>query len=370
MSLVLLLACTTSAPPEPPPSEPVDAEHPGHWTRRDNLNFGHAEFSLVPTDAGVVIFGGYSNKAERWDPESGQSLRLDDAPAELLGAVGLPFAGGALYLGGRRPQGKFAAGSLAWSPETGWSTLPALSTPRSEAVGTVLDGKALVCGGQGVDGPLASCEWFDGSVSSPAPEMPGPRAGAVAVRSGEDWILVGGTGPSPLPLYRFHKGAWESWGELDAALTLHAAVAVDGGVLVIGGKDAEGARSKVLFCDGTCKEVAPLNEARAGLGAGLLGDGRVVAFGGEALPENPDALPLRSTELRTLEGTWELGEKAGQARTGAVALPLEDGTLLVVGGESRSKSITAISTFSPEDKPPRTPQAQPEPAPVEPPTAP
>jgi hypothetical protein len=333
----------------------------------DNLNFGHSGMVVAATEEQVLIFGGFSPTAERLDMVAGKVLPIDPAPFPLQYATAVALAQGVLIHGGILADQSLASQGLLWNPQ-GFEVVPGLSEPRSHASAVGIDGAALICGGQGATGPLSSCEFSTATVSQAAPTLPEPRVGGRMVELDGRALLVGGEGPESGKIWQLDGETWREWATLNTPRWEHAVVVHGSQIWVLGGQNAEGALNSVEICTAKGCEPGPtMTEARSGLSAGLVGgaqmadqDGaelRLVAFGGSAVPDSPDALSSRTVELLLPnEGSWKLGERTGQARRGALIHDPGDGTLVVVGGENRGKLSTAVSRYSPLDKPPRTPE--------------
>lgn len=362
-ALLLLLSCTPEPPP-PPPAEAVDADHGGHWTRLDNLNFGHVGLVLGAMGDQVLIYGGYSPKAERLDLPSGKVLTSEPAPLALRNASAVSTDQGVLILGGRLPDDSLSDQILIWRPE-GWSQGPTLQEAREGASATVFASGALICGGEGSAGPLSSCEVTTAQGSTPGPALKAPRSHAQMRTLEGAPVLVGGQGQDAEEILILDGESWRSFATLAQPRWGHAVVVSEGQIWVLGGRDESGALATVEVCTAQgCTPGPTLNEARAGLNAVLVGGGemapapggaqRIAVFGGLSVPDSPDALSSRTVELLVPGGTnWELGTRTGQARQGALSFSPGDGTVVLVGGDNRGKLATAVSRYSPLDKPPR-----------------
>jgi hypothetical protein len=126
---------------------------------------------------------------------------------------------------------------------------------------------------------------------------------------------------------------WDAPGALAVARHQHAAVVLpDGDVLIVGGVDANGAtlRHAERWRPGeaTTTLAAELPEARAGLSATLLGDGRVLVVGGRV-----GANPHRDAwTYDPAADAWTPAGEVRRPRADHDALSLPDGSVVVHGG--------------------------------------
>lgn len=371
----LLLACTPDAPP--PLAEPVDSTRPGHWKRLDQLTFGHKEQTTtrLPGEQ-YVVFGGFSDKAERIDVPAGKVRPMAPAPDPRMGHAAVADAEGRLVVTGGEVLdpltglGQVSGSTVVWEAATdSWTPGPAMATPRRDHTVSLLpDGRLLAVGGLGADGEdLASTELLTDDGWTPGPSLSEARSGHRA-----DWVdgalvVTGGA-----TVERLVGDRWESVAPLEPPRTDHATVVVGEQLMVLGGvaPDQTVLDDVDALVDGDWVERAPLAFARASHGAGLLGDGRVVVLGGRPVAESPDVLPIREVELLETDGTWTLANRQVSARYEANTLSLADGRVLVVSGHARGKAMLDASVYSSEDKPPRARQpedtAPPERAPEDP----
>src|ERR1700722_13697899 len=86
---------------------------------------------------------------------------------------------------------------------------------------------------------------------------------------------------------------------------------------------------------GTWIAAAPMNSARSGASTVLLQDGRILVTGG-----NDANGPTNSTELFGANGSFSLGVAMNVPRSGHVAVVLHDGRVLVAGGTTSGGSAT------------------------------
>ena len=137
-------------------------------------------------------------------------------------------------------------------------------------------------------------------------------------------------------------GEWAATGALQTARRRHSVTRLDDGkVLVAGGTSAgtqfppPGLASAELYDpdSGTWTATGQLQTARWGHSAALLADGTVLVAGGTAVRSGQSVTALRSAErYDPADGTWTEAAPMVDARTGHVAVVLDNGQILVIGG--------------------------------------
>jgi hypothetical protein len=192
----------------------------------------------------------------------------------------------------------------------------------------------------------------------PAAPMTSPRGGAATVLlDGGSVVVTGGSDASgSLASVEVFDGTQFSGAPpMSVARTGHAAVLLhDGRVLVVGGKSehaatpdtpasAEALAAAEAFSADTWTAVGSLTDARWGHTATVLDDGRVLIAGGE------NALgPVSSVEiLDPATGEFTIAGTLASARTGAAAARLADGRVLVAGGFDGTNVLSSIDVFTP-----------------------
>lgn len=187
------------------------------------------------------------------------------------------------------------------------SRVPPLKDARQHHTATLLsDGRVLVVGGRGTDSlsTLASCE-----------------------------------------IYAPKKNAWSPCAPLTIARSHHAATLLpDGRVLVSGGTTHESVGDQNRFVALASAEVyepsknrwisiAPMNDARNGHTATLLGDGTVLVVGGA----REQRLNLATVEcFNPVEHTWKQEHPLDVARWLHTAVRTSAGDVIVAGGRSNA----------------------------------
>lgn len=150
----------------------------------------------------------------------------------------------------------------------------------------------------------------------------------------------GGTPPtrkrSSVDMYDPTRGIWVEAGEHLGHDVGHTATLLPNSeVLLVGGLSGPSVAEMYTFATGVSMEIAPPTIGRAWHTATLLPDGRVLVAGG--LERRPDGgeEPLFSAELfDPASGTWSITGEMATARGRHTATLLNDGRVLVVGGQN------------------------------------
>jgi serpin B len=206
----------------------------------------------------------------------------------------------------------------------------------------------------------------DGSAWVAAGTLLAGRASTHAVATGDGRVLVVGSDNFCTPGWAWDEssaaevfdpaaGTWSGAGSLNAPRDGFVAVALlDGRVLVAGGvtsaEPAEGAfgsYSSTKLYDpqaGTWSSTGLLNVARYAPAGTLLHDGTVLVAGGTYIDSSTQR-DLASAEIYDPGfGTWSRTGDLAAARTGAQAVTLADGRVLVVGGRGPDSGELPVAT--------------------------
>jgi formylglycine-generating enzyme required for sulfatase activity len=408
----------------------------GTWTSAGNLRErrGDHTATLLPsgqvwvTGGGAFVNGflgitfGPLDSSEIFDPLSKIWTTQSGAPlveARALHTATLLPGGGLLLAGGQgRDTASVRNSELCWPcdriSELGcaaagsFSPTGRLDAGRFDHAATLLpNGRVLVTGGLGIQGPVGVAERFDhvsGTWTGAGSLGVGRRGHSATLLANGKVLIVGGmAGNSCLASVELHdtaRGTWTTTGNLRRARTAHRAVLLaNGKVLVIGGRDAGGPLASCELYDpgtGTWTETDALDVARESHTATLLADGKVLVAGGRSGevplgdcelydPENGTwtttghLLELNGRQLHTATllpsgsvlvaggivwsgefslsvaelyhpatGTWTFAGKLGTARTGHTATLLPGGRVLVTGGLSiESNYLRSSETYDP-----------------------
>lgn len=217
-----------------------------------------------------------------------------------------------------------------------WRSLKAMPTARSNASSAVLDGRIYVVGGlsgpdhqEGV--PSTACEMYDPSTdawTALAPlSCPRVRPAVVAV-DGRIVVIGGRRDEVDTPLisaYDPRTGRWSDLGSTPFPARHLAAAELDGRIIVAGGFQATPhAAQKGVFLDavyavdpvsGACSPLAPLPEARTAH-ALIAADGRLFAIGGL---DKDKALITVADVYDPVANRWTRGPQLASGRAMAVA---------------------------------------------------
>jgi len=277
-----------------------------------------------------------------------------------------------------------------------WTAISDPGEGREEATVTLLqDGRVLVAGGEGYQGVLTLVELFNPSNNTyvPAPPMQAPRDQATATLLADGRVLVvGGTAnnvsPEPLrsaEIYDPATNAWTYTGNLhQARFGQQAALLQDGRVLIMGG--TPDVSTELSSCEiwnpatGKWTRTASMANVRRYSSAVTLADGRVLEAGDGVQSELYDpatatwsftgsqtqyiefeqlALLTDGTVLappsivqnikgpgQTYVPTANLWTQTGNTtgRFYPAVATLQDGTVLIAGGCTRSCSVESVNS--------------------------
>ena len=202
----------------------------------------------------------------------------------------------------------FPVSGLPACAPSGWASAGSMSTARYSHTTTLLpDGTALVVGGVGPTGALASAELYD-------------------------------------PV----SGTWSTTGSMAFARSSHTATLLpDGRVLVTGGSDFSSSlpATAELYdpASGTWSPTGSMVTPRHGHTATLLPDGKVLVTGGLSVSQYLAAAEIYDPA----SGTWSATEPMGLPRYGHTATLLSDGKVLVTGGGSGIDSLSDAELYDP-----------------------
>lgn len=325
-----------------------------------------------------------STSAELYDPQTGRFVPAGHlvVPRQGESATALPN-GSVLVAGGSsdaQVRSPLASAEL-FNPRTGTSMATgSMSVARADAVATLLsDGRVLVAGGfQAVPyngsccigESLASAEIFDPRTGAFAPtgSMLEPRdhgtgvilsGGRALILGGERWVPQGFSDLATAEVFDPATGQFSATGSLAVARHRPAVARLrDGRVLVAGGASFVAAGSNTLTLEplasaevydpaaGTFVATGSMVFGRWEAAATALGNGTVLITGG--VDHNGDGPALASAELyNPASGTFSRTGDMSTGRAGAVAVPLPNGSALVLGGvpASLGQDLSSAEVF-------------------------
>lgn len=224
-----------------------------------------------------------------------------------------------------------------------WRAAQAMHTARGSGQSAVLhDGRILVMGGFGADGPLADAELYDPATgrwtATGSMHVARRYFSATVLPSGRVLVAGGSDTESYFPdaeLYDPATGSWTVTGSMDMPRDQHVAALLPSGSVLVAGGETTGTtpiNTAELYDPGTghWRVVAPMTAARWDATATLLADGTVlVAGGGSASSEIYDPAT----------GRWRTTGLMSTVRYRHTATLLPDHTVLVAGGETSFTSL-------------------------------
>jgi len=215
---------------------------------------------------------------------------------------------------------------------------------------------AIGCGGGGSSGRGSAADSF-----TVVTNMNSPRAGHTATRLNDGRVLIAGGSPGVLATSELFDPASKSFAQSATMATSrfgHSAVRLlDGRVLVMGGTSD----CNTVFCSqtATAELFDPATEsftstgsmlsARTGFSATLLQDGRVLVAGGFShFCPGLFSCYLSSAELfDPASGTFSSTGSMTMPRSNATATELNNGMVLIAGGEDHSGPLSTLELFDP-----------------------
>ena len=375
-------------PPAPTPSPtPTPSLAPGFaWTgtgtTTDGAQLGGTATLLV--DGRVLFAGTCSTAAVVYDPSAGAFTPTGSMTVVRAGATATRLQDGrVLFTGGSECNNAVAGGMWAsaelYDPATGtFSATGSMHTPRENHTATLLaDGRVLITGG--ITGPslnamtgvtlaafrlvdtsanvLKTAEVYDPATGtfSPTGSMSSIRDQHTATLLADGRVLVVGgggegyTSVSSADLFDPSTGRFSKTGPMKSGRYVHAATLLqDGRVLVTGGRsptDSVYASAEVYDpATGRFSSAGSMSDGRQHHTATLLPDGRVFIAGGYS-SDGQHWRVLSSTEIydpRTRNFS-PIGSM-GTPRDGATATLLEDGRVLIAGGEDGSSGGVSVAS--------------------------
>ncbi|HLT30746.1 MAG TPA: kelch repeat-containing protein [Myxococcaceae bacterium] len=319
---------------------------------------------LLPTttvlSSGRVLIAGGSNlaTAELYDPETATFTPTGSMSTPRRAHVATLLTDGrVLVTSGSSASGEVPVAEL-YNPSTGtWSLAAPPLVPRHYATATLLpDGRVLLAGGFTSGGPITQSELYDPAANTwtATGSLHHARSGHTATLLPTGKVLVvGGSDGARFPqgvseLYDPATGTWAASETLQTGRENHAAILLPTGeVLVAGGIALEPTTTfhaeAEVYAPPFLSPIPtpPLSEPRMAR-ALLLPSGRVLLPGGigEAGPT------FRSDLFDPTSNVWAAGPSVLEPRAHATTTLLENGDVLVVGGEDAAgEPVRSVERF-------------------------
>jgi len=247
-----------------------------------------------------------------------------------------------------------------YDPASGtWSRTGSMAVARSSHTATLLtNGKVLVAGGTFDE--RASAELYDPATGTwtPTGDMTEPRSFHTATPLADGKVLVaGGTGPRGdangfLATAELYDPATNTWAPTGNMTTIfggfhRAALLSDGRVLLVGGYGIPGVQETADLYDpntGTWSAASSMIEARWNFAATRLEDGRVLVAGGEGARSGTQLVSAELFDPAT--GIWSTTGNMSRVRIELTATLLLDGRVLVAGASDGNPSVVPWTSFA------------------------
>ena len=355
----------------------VSGPFAGAWSTAPRLSIPRAlhTATLLPNGE-VLVTGGralteatptFSNSAETydpstssWSPAGGMSETRAGHSAVLMADGRVLVTGGlAVVAAGEERVTVYRDTAEIYDPETRtWSSIASMTEPRWAHTTTQLDdGRVLVAGGDSGQ-RVATAELYDPSTGewSPTGSMEHPRGDHRAVVLEDGRVLaVAGAGDST-EIYDPFTGEWSSAGTLSRRAVKPGVVTLpDGTVMLVGGRiptteavTVQSRTSEELYdpVSGTWSFTGPITDTD--LLTNRIGPGVVVFENGIVLVLGGSSGSTLAIQYDPTTGEWSNAGRLADARREHTTTLLDDGSVLIVGGDGRNnRSLATVELFSP-----------------------
>jgi N-acetylneuraminic acid mutarotase len=354
------------------------------WTSAASLNaarFGHT--AILLNDGTVLVMGGGTNTNEIYDPATNTWKAVANLLTSRYGyTVTLLSNGKVLITGGvGNSTGKTINSTEIYDPATNlWSNGASMNATRFDHSATLLpDGKVLVAGGQSGQYyyPTLTAEIYDPAANSwtNVASMHVERFKHIAVLLPNGKLLVaygpangsfspGATGSADsqgsAETYDPAANTWTASGMTMQLPGFSTTKLANGQMLLVGGPSPSTAGASTFTqifnpATNTWSVAAPLNTAREYHTATLLQNGKVLVVGGDSTIDYtlyfPPMYPpvLASVELYDpATNAWTTEASLITGRTAHTATLLPNGKVLVAGGvDSNGVLVTTAEIYDP-----------------------
>ncbi len=333
----------------------------GKWTATGSLGVPRAGHTATTLNSGqVLVVGGAAQGSpavtQLYNPGSGTWANTGD----LVDSNLLPSAFTATLL----PKGQVlvvnGTVSQVYNPTTGtWAAGTGLTVPRLFQTSTLMaNGLVLVAGGTDGANDIAATELYDSNQGSftLTGSLATARISFTATLLASGKVLVAGgyngNDLSTAELYDPTSATWVATGNLTRARSEHTATLLPNGqVLVSGGRlqnatDITASTELYNPANGKWTASGSMTVPRANQTAVLLASGKVLVAGGQNLANG--GTELASAELyNPSTGTWAASGSMGQQRIGHAMALLDNGKVLVAGGEHLGATLGNSELYNP-----------------------
>lgn len=343
------------------------------WMARNSMTTRRHEHTATLLKNGTVLVAGGSGSAlphaevldpetALWVPTPGSMSRFRERhTATLLDN------GKVLVAAGKNANIVLHSAEL-YDPATGnWSTTLFMNQSRLDhAAARLSDGRVLVMGGlnSGSGTQLNTAEVYDPATNNWSLVSPmntkRQKHTAVTLKDGRVLVVGGYDGTNFLDTAEVYdpaagpSGSWSSAGSmLDRRNWFTATLLKDGRVLVAGGYETGKtflSSAEVYDPDdgpsGSWSPAGSMATAREKHAAVLLSDGRVLVTGGSNATTHFTTAEVYDPAAGP-SGTWSPADPMPQARSAHALLRLDNGKVLVTGGNNSSGAQTSVLLYSP-----------------------
>jgi hypothetical protein len=360
------------------PEEEIAALPPvGTWTEAPGLASIRGTTTAVVLDDGTVLAAGGGvgaialGAAEVFDPEAQEWRQVAPLSEARRGHQAVVLDDGRVLAAGGLANGIPLASAEIYDPAAdAWSPVAPMSVPRlGHSLTLLADGRVMAAGGSALESDevagggqtirtVATTEIFDPATDtwSAAAGMATPRFEHTATLLGDGRVfMVGGLGPGgegteqdlPLRSTEFYDPAADAFvnsTDLAEGRANHAAALLnDNAVVVSGGTSGERGDVSVSSAEvfdnraATWSTVGAMGTPRTGHTATALEDGRILVAGGETM-RSGSRRSLTSAEVFDFDlgasGEWRSGGDMACPRSEQAAVLLADGSVLVIAGDA------------------------------------
>ena len=217
-------------------------------------NRGNGEATALLSGGEVLVAGGAGTGtvlriADLYDPATGKFIQTGSMKTGRACLTATTLQNGRVLVAGGDDGGcsgwdNIFGSAEIYDPHTHeFTPTGSMTTARTGATGTLLDnGKVLIAGGVGDDGPLDSAELYDPTSGkfTATGSMSVPRASFTATLLADGQVLIAGGGSASAELYNPATGRFTRTGSMKLPRYSDAAVRLnDGRVLILGGVEAD-----------------------------------------------------------------------------------------------------------------------------------